>query len=173
MTAPVVLFCQNNGWAISVPTAAQTAGEIWRRAEGYGMPGVRVDGNDVLAVFRVTREAVDRARRGDGPTLIEAMTYRIGAHSTADDAGRYRDDADVARAREADPIERYRRWLAAQGLVDDAFLSDCDDEAATFALRVREDLVATEPPPVEWMFDWVYAAPTSAFERMRREAIGG
>src|SRR5439155_461981 len=84
--APVVLFCQNNGWAISVPTASQTAGEIWKRAEGYGFPGVRVDGNDVLAVYQVTRLAAARARAGDGPTLIEALTYRIGAHSTADDA---------------------------------------------------------------------------------------
>jgi len=92
---PLVLFCQNNGWAISVPAASQTAGEIWRRAEGYGFPGVRVDGNDVLAVYAATREAVDRARAGDGPTLIEALTYRIGAHSTADDARRYRVDPEV------------------------------------------------------------------------------
>ena len=80
-----------------MPTAQQTAGEIWKRAEGYGFPGVRVDGNDVLAVYRATREAAARARAGDGPTLIEALTYRIGAHSTADDAGRYRDDDEVER----------------------------------------------------------------------------
>ncbi len=76
--APAVIFVQNNGWAISVPTAKQTAGEIWKRADGYGMPGVRVDGNDVLAVYRATRQAIARARRGEGPTLIEALTYRIG-----------------------------------------------------------------------------------------------
>jgi 2-oxoisovalerate dehydrogenase E1 component alpha subunit len=170
---PAVLFCQNNGWAISVPAAQQTAGEIWRRAEGYGFPGVRVDGNDVLAVYRVTREAVERARRGDGPTLIEAMTYRIGAHSTADDAGRYRDDADVERARSGDPIARFRTWLTAQGLADDAFVAECDAEAEAFALEVRAGVVATEAPPVEWMFDWVYAAPGAGFERMRQEALGG
>jgi 2-oxoisovalerate dehydrogenase E1 component alpha subunit len=170
---PAVLFGQNNGWAISVPAAQQTAGEIWRRAEGYGFPGVRVDGNDVLAVYRVTREAVERARRGDGPTLIEAMTYRIGAHSTADDAGRYRDDADVERARERDPIARFRTWLTAQGLADDAFVAECGAEADAFVLEVRAGVVATEAPPVEWMFDWVYAAPGAGFERMRQEALGG
>ena len=101
--APAILFCQNNGWAISVPTANQTAGEIWKRAEGYGFPGVRVDGNDVLAVYRVTKEAVERAHAGDGPTLIEALTYRIGAHTTADDAGRYRDEAEVERCARVRP----------------------------------------------------------------------
>jgi pyruvate dehydrogenase E1 component alpha subunit len=170
---PAVLFCQNNGWAISVPASEQTRGEIWRRAEGYGFPGVRVDGNDVLAVYRVTLEAVERARSGDGPTLIEAMTYRMGAHSTADDAGRYRDVLDVERARELDPIVRFRTWLTAQGLVDDAFLAACDEEANAFALEVRAGIVATEAPPVEWMFDWVYAAPGAGFDRMRREALGG
>ena len=123
---PLVLFCQNNGWAISVPTAKQTAGEIWRRAEGYGFPGVRVDGNDVLAVYAATREALERARRGDGPTLIEAMTYRIGAHSTADDAGRYRADPDVEAARAFDPIARFRTWLVAAGHADDAFVAACE-----------------------------------------------
>ena len=90
--SPAILFCQNNGWAISVPTTSQTSGEIWKRAEGYGFRGVRVDGNDVLAVYRVMKEAVARAHAGDGPTLIEALTYRVGPHTTADDAGRYRDE---------------------------------------------------------------------------------
>ena len=91
--------------------AADAPGEIWRRAEGFGMPGVRVDGNDVLAVYAATRDAVARARAGDGPTLIEALTYRIGAHSTADDAGRYRVDDEVEAARAVDPIARYATWL--------------------------------------------------------------
>jgi 2-oxoisovalerate dehydrogenase E1 component subunit alpha len=171
--APVVLFCQNNGWAISVPTAGQTAGEIWRRAEGYGFPGVRVDGNDVLAVHRVTKEARARARKGEGPTLIEALTYRIGAHSTADDPTRYRDDADVERARDFDPINRYRTWLAGAGHADEDLVATYQADAEAFALEVRAGVVSTEPPPLPSMFDWVYADPPAPFERQRREALGG
>jgi 2-oxoisovalerate dehydrogenase E1 component alpha subunit len=169
---PLVLLCQNNGWAISVPTADQTAGEIWRRAEGYGFPGVRIDGNDVLAVYAATRAALDRARRGEGPTLIEAMTYRIGAHSTADDASKYRDDGEVEAARTADPIRRFRTWLMATGVVDEAFLVTCDEEAEAFAMDVRAGVIATPAPPAGWMFDWLYAAPASRFERQRDEALG-
>ncbi len=169
---PMVLFCQNNGWAISLPSSEQTAGEIWRRAEGYGFPGVRVDGNDVLAVHRATVRALERARRGDGPTLIEAMTYRIGAHSTADDATRYRDDAEVERARAADPIARFRSWLLASGHADDRFVTASEEQAEAFALDVRAGVIATPAPPAEWMFDWVYADPPSSFERQRDEALG-
>jgi 2-oxoisovalerate dehydrogenase E1 component subunit alpha len=170
-TLPLVLFCQNNGWAISLPTSQQTAGEIWRKADGYGFPGVRVDGNDVLAVYAATREALDRARSGDGPTLIEAMTYRIGAHSTADDPKRYRADPDVEAARGFDPITRFRAWLAAEGLVDDAFVADHEAEAERFSMQVREGVIATPAPPAEWLFDWVYAEPGPSFERMRAEAL--
>jgi pyruvate dehydrogenase E1 component alpha subunit len=173
LRVPVVLFCQNNGWAISVPTAEQTRGEIWRRAEGYGMPGVRVDGNDVLAVYRATRQAVERARSGDGPTLIEALTYRIGAHSTADDPGRYRDDAEVDRARALDPIARFSTWMRGAGHADDDLVSGYEAEGEAFALGVREELIAQGAPPLEWMFDWVYAEPPEAFDRQRREALGG
>jgi pyruvate dehydrogenase E1 component alpha subunit len=170
--APAVLFVQNNGWAISVPTSAQTAGEIWKRAAGYGMPGVRVDGNDVLAVYRVTRDAVDRARRGEGPTLIEALTYRVGAHSTADDAARYRGPEEVERARAVDPIARYRSWLRAAGHADDEVVAGFEAEADAFAAEVRAGLVAEGDPPAEWMFDWVYAEPPPTLERQRREALG-
>ena len=169
---PAVLFCQNNGWAISVPTAEQTAGEIWRRGAGYGMPGVLVDGNDVLAVYRATRDALARARAGDGPTLIEARTYRIGAHSTADDPTRYRDEAEVEAARAADPIARFRTWMTATGHADEALLTAYEAEAEAFALGVRDQLTAQGAPPVEWLFDWVYAAPPEAFERQRGEALG-
>jgi pyruvate dehydrogenase E1 component alpha subunit len=170
---PVVLFCQNNGWAISVPTSDQTAGEIWRRAEGYGFPGVRVDGNDVLAVYRATRDAAARARAGEGPTLIEALTYRISAHSTADDPTRYRDADEVTRARALDPIVRFSAWLRGEQLVDDDALSGFEADAEAFALEVREGLTAQGPPPVEWMFDWVYAEPSEPFRRQRGEALGG
>jgi pyruvate dehydrogenase E1 component alpha subunit len=170
--APLVLFCQNNGFAISVPTAAQTAGEIWRRADGYGFPGVRVDGNDVLAVYRVTADAVARARSGGGPTLIEAITYRIGPHTTADDASRYRDEVEVERMRALDPIARYRSWLLANGHADADFVERCERDAETEVARIRADLVATEPPPTEWMFDWTFASPPAPFLRERAEALG-
>ncbi|MGZ8567222.1 MAG: thiamine pyrophosphate-dependent dehydrogenase E1 component subunit alpha [Actinomycetota bacterium] len=168
---PLVLVCQNNGWAISVPTAQQTAGEIWRRADGYGFPGVRVDGNDVLAVYRATNEAVVRARAGDGPTLIEALTYRIGAHSTADDASRYRTEDEVERARAFDPIARFRAWLLATAIVNLDTIAAFEEEAEGFALEVRAGLVAQEAPPAEWMFDWVYAAPPEPFLTQRGEAL--
>jgi 2-oxoisovalerate dehydrogenase E1 component alpha subunit len=170
---PVVFLCQNNGWAISVPTELQTAGEIWQRADGYGMPGVRVDGNDVLAVYRATREAAERARSGGGPTLIEALTYRIGAHTTADDSARYRDEAAVEQARSYDPIARFRTWLEREGIVDDTSVRTLEDEAAAFVASVREALTAQGAPPTEWMFEWVYAEPSEAFERERHEAMDG
>jgi 2-oxoisovalerate dehydrogenase E1 component alpha subunit len=171
--APVVFFCQNNGWAISVPTARQTAGEIWKRAEGYGFPGVRVDGNDVLGVFRATREAAERAYAGDGPTLIEALTYRVGAHSTADDPGRYRDDDDVAAARVFDPIVRFRTWLSAEGHVDDELLAAWEAEVEREVLAIREGVVAQPAPRVESMFDWVYADSPPGLAEQRREVVGG
>jgi pyruvate dehydrogenase E1 component alpha subunit len=171
--APVVLFCQNNGWAISVPTERQTAGEIWKRAEGYGFPGVRVDGNDVLAVYRVTRDAVERATQGEGPTLIEALTYRVGAHSTADDPGRYRDDEEVERARAFDPIVRFRAWLAHEGHIDDGVLATWDAEIEAEVLAIRDGVIAQPAPPVAWMFDWTYADPPAALADQRREVIGG
>jgi 2-oxoisovalerate dehydrogenase E1 component alpha subunit len=169
---PAILFCQNNGWAISVPTASQTAGEIWRRAEGYGIRGVRVDGNDVLAVYRVTRDAAARAYAGEGPTLIEALTYRMGAHSTADDVTRYRDDADAELARAFDPIARYRSWLLTAGHADAAYVAACETEAERRVLEIREGVIAQPAPPVEWMFDWTYAEPPATLARQRAEALG-
>jgi pyruvate dehydrogenase E1 component alpha subunit len=170
---PAILFCQNNGWAISLPAASQSAGEIWRRAEGYGLPGVRVDGNDVLAVYAVTRKAIDRAYAGEGPTLIEAMTYRIGDHSTADDATRYRSAGEVERMRALDPIARFRTWLEATGVVDDGFAAVCETEAGAWVAEVREGITSTPAPPPEWSFDWVFAEPPATLDRQRREALGG
>jgi pyruvate dehydrogenase E1 component alpha subunit len=155
--APVVLFCQNNGWAISVPSSEQSAAPIYRRAEGYGFPGVRVDGNDVLAVLRVTREAVERARSGGGPTLIEAMTYRMDAHSTADDATRYRTPEDVAAWKELDPIERYARYLQREGTIDESFRVVCETEAARRVGEIRAGVISTPVPPEDDLFRWTYA----------------
>ena len=170
--APVVLFCQNNGWAISVPSSEQYAAPIAARAVGYGFPGVRVDGNDVLAVFAVTKQAVERARAGDGPTLIEAMTYRVGSHSTADDASRYRNDAEVEAWRERDPIDRYRTYLLGSGVIDHAFVRACDEEAAAWVAEIRAAVTALGEPPASEMFDHAYADPPATLRRQRRELLG-
>jgi pyruvate dehydrogenase E1 component alpha subunit len=171
--APVILFCQNNGWAISVPPEEQYVAPIADRAAGYGFPGVRVDGNDVLAVYRVTKEAADRARGGGGPTLIEAMTYRIGPHSTADDDSRYRDQAQVERWRARDPIDRLRRFLLASGTADDPFVAACEAEAETWVTAIRSRLVALDPPAPSEVFDHVFTEPPTTLLRQREEALGG
>ncbi len=170
--APAILFCQNNGWAISVPLHEQTAAPIAARAAGYGFPGVRVDGNDALAVYAVTRAAVERARAGEGPTLIEAVTYRIGPHSTADDPTRYRDEAEVAAWRERDPIERLRRHLTTTGVIDDAFVKACETEAESWVAEVRAGITAVDPPPEAEAFDHVFAAPPATLVREREERLG-
>jgi 2-oxoisovalerate dehydrogenase E1 component alpha subunit len=170
---PTILFCQNNGWAISVPTASQTAGEIWRRADGYGFPGIRVDGNDVLAVFAATREAADRARSGQGPTLIEALTYRLGAHSTADDSARYRDSQEVEDARAFDPIERYRKWLVGAGHADEQLIASWEAEAEQRVAEIRAGITAKGSPPPGWIFEWTYADPPAGFLTERGKALDG
>jgi 2-oxoisovalerate dehydrogenase E1 component subunit alpha len=170
--APAILFCQNNGWAISVPSNEQFVAPIAARAAGYGMPGVRVDGNDVLAVYAVTRDAVERARTGEGPTLIEAVTYRIGSHSTADDAARYRDEEEVTAWRERDPIDRYRTHLLDAGTIDDAFARLCDEEAEAWVANVRAELTALGEPPPSEMFDHAFADPPPTLLRQREELLG-
>ena len=170
--APAILFCQNNGWAISVPSHRQFAAPIADRAAGYGMPGVRVDGNDVLAVYAVTRAAVERARAGEGPTLIEAVTYRIGSHSTADDAARYRDETEVAAWRERDPIDRYRSYLLRAGTIDDAFVRGCDEEAESWVAEIRAELTSLGEPPAAEMFDHAFADPPPTLLRQREELLG-
>ena len=165
--APAILFCQNNGWAISVPLAEQATAPIAHRASGYGFPGVRVDGNDVLAVYAVTTTAVERAHAGGGPTLIEAMTYRIGPHSTADDASRYRDDDEVAAWRARDPIDRFRRYLSDAGIADAAFVQECDADAAQWVSAIREKLTSLSPPNPSEMFDHVFTAAPGGLERQR------
>jgi 2-oxoisovalerate dehydrogenase E1 component subunit alpha len=170
--APAILFCQNNGWAISVPSNEQFAAPIAARAAGYGMPGVRVDGNDVLAVYAVTRDALGRARAGEGPTLIEAVTYRIGSHSTADDAARYRDEEEVTAWRERDPIDRYRTHLLDADTIDDAFVRSCDDEAEDWVANVRADLTALGEPPAGEMFDHAFADPPPTLLPQREGLLG-
>jgi 2-oxoisovalerate dehydrogenase E1 component alpha subunit len=169
--APVVFFCQNNQWAISVPLSAQTVAPIWKKAEAYGFPGVQVDGNDVLAVFKATREAATRARDEGIPTLIEAVTYRIGPHSTADDASKYRPAEEVEQWRALDPIDRYRRWLTASGTADDAFFEQVESEAKEFAARMRAGVTGSKPRPVAELFEWVFADLPPHLARQRDEAL--
>ncbi|MEX2421721.1 MAG: thiamine pyrophosphate-dependent dehydrogenase E1 component subunit alpha [Actinomycetota bacterium] len=170
--APVVLFCQNNGWAISVPAREQYVAPIAARAAGYGIPGVRVDGNDVLAVYAVTKHAVELAHRGGGPTLIEAITYRIGAHSTADDATRYGEEAEVDAWRARDPIARYRTFLLGVGAIDEAFVSACEEEAETWVAEIRAGITALGTPPAAEIFDFAFADPPESVLQQRRELLG-
>ncbi|MBN3929237.1 pyruvate dehydrogenase (acetyl-transferring) E1 component subunit alpha [Streptomyces verrucosisporus] len=155
--APVVFFCQNNQWAISEPTEKQSRVPIYQRAAGFGFPGVRVDGNDVLAVLAVTRAALERARAGEGPTLVEAFTYRMGAHTTSDDPTRYRKDAEREEWEAKDPILRLRTYLEKEGLVDADWLAGLDRESDALALRVREAIRTMPDPDTMAIFENVYA----------------
>jgi pyruvate dehydrogenase E1 component alpha subunit len=179
--APTVFLCQNNQWAISMPVHRQTASPtIAVKAAAYGFPGVRVDGNDLLAVYRVTREAVERARRGDGPTLIEAVTYRINAHTTSDDASRYRPDSEVEAWRRWDPIARFRRHLEWRKIWTP------DDERAAWegarkeVAQAVQAAEATPPPDATTIFDDVYAElpphlreQRDALMELRKRRAGG
>jgi len=155
--APVVFFCQNNQWAISVPTERQARVPIYQRAAGFGFPGIRVDGNDVLAVLAVTRAALEHARSGQGPTLVEAFTYRMGAHTTSDDPTRYRKDAERSEWEAKDPILRLRLHLEKEGLIDEAWLSELEEESDALALRVREVIRSMPDPDTMAIFENVYA----------------
>lgn len=155
--APVVLFCQNNQYAISVPYTRQTAAPtIAQKAIAYGIPGVRVDGNDVLAVYEATHQALERARNGEGPTLIEALTYRHGPHTTADDPTRYRTEEELEAWRRRDPIERFRSFLESRGI-----WSDEAEQALQAQVQQREAEVVQKAesfvtPPPETIFDYMY-----------------
>jgi pyruvate dehydrogenase E1 component alpha subunit len=160
--APVVFLVQNNGFAISVPLAKQTAApSLAHKAVGYGMPGRLVDGNDVAAVHEVLGDAVARARRGGGPTLIEAITYRIDAHTNADDATRYRGDSEVETWREHDPIRLLERELTERGLLDDETRQAAADAAETMAAGLRERMNADPVLDPMDLFAHVYAEQTT------------
>jgi len=163
--APVVFFCQNNQWALSVPLSKQLAVPIWRRASGFGFPGVQVDGNDVLAVYAVTKAAADRARDGAGPTLVEALTYRLGAHTNSDDPTRYRtaDEVDTWMARE--PIGRYRAFLDKAGLWSEELDRRARAEADATAARMRSAVEEMQDPPLADLIDHVYADPPPTLRR--------
>lgn len=163
--APIVFYVQNNHWAISQPNERQFSIPPYRRADGFGFPGVRVDGNDVLASYAVSRAALERARSGQGPTLIEAFTYRMGAHTTSDDPTKYRISAEVDIWKKKDPIDRMTTYLLAEGIVDDAWLSELEVEADELALRIRTACQTMPDPPHPEMFEHVYAEPHPLVER--------
>jgi len=172
---PAVFFCQNNQWAISVPLAAQTASSsIAVKAVAYGMPGVRVDGNDLLAVIAVQQEAVERARSGGGPTFVESVTFRMGGHSSSDDPTRYRDPELVKAWERRDPVNRYGAWLRGRGLLHDADLETWSAEIQDEISAAVSAAEALPPPPIESIFTDVYAElPPHLREQMRyAQALG-
>jgi pyruvate dehydrogenase E1 component subunit alpha len=152
--APVVFICQNNQWAISVPLEGQTAaGSLAQKAVAYGFEGVQVDGNDVFAVYRATGEALQRARSGAGPTFIECLTYRMADHTTSDDAARYRDPATVADWRNRDPLLRLERYLARQGLWDEAYGNELKQRATAVIDAAVREMESIPPAEVAEMFE--------------------
>jgi len=167
---PAVFLCVNNGWAGATPASEQSASETFAvKALAYGLPGVRVDGNDVFALYAATREAVDRARRGDGPTLIEAVTYRLGGHNAADDGRRYRSEEEVATWTAREPMKRLALWLKAAGQLDDAKARALDDElnASIRAAVTAEEKVPA--PALRSLIEDVYVAPPATLEAQLAE----
>jgi pyruvate dehydrogenase E1 component alpha subunit len=158
--APMVFLCQNNQWAISEPIERQSRIPLYKRAAGFGFPGVRVDGNDVLAMHAVTTEALERARSGNGPTFIEAYTYRMGAHTTSDDPTKYRLADELEHWRLKDPIERVRAYLTRSGAADDDFFAGVDADAAELAKDLRTRCLTLPDPSLVELFDAVYATKT-------------
>ncbi|WP_314148596.1 pyruvate dehydrogenase (acetyl-transferring) E1 component subunit alpha [uncultured Leifsonia sp.] len=165
--APVIFFCQNNQYAISEPVGLQAQRPIAERAPGFGIPSVRVDGNDVLAVMAVMRSALDRARSGGGPTFIEAVTYRVGPHTTADDPSRYRDPAEVEAWRGKDPVSRVEAHLGALGMLTQERLTRIQEKADRVAAEMRTGIVALQDPDPLTVFDNVYAEPHTGLARQR------
>lgn len=164
---PQVFFLQNNQWAISVPVSTQSRTPLYLRSSGFGIPGVQIDGNDVLAAYAVTAKHLDDARNGEGPSMIEALTYRMGAHTSSDDPSKYRTDEETAYWAERDPILRFRVFLEQQGL-GQAFFDAADEEGADLAADIRRRTLELGPPPVASMFDHVYSEPHPVMDEQRR-----
>jgi 2-oxoisovalerate dehydrogenase E1 component alpha subunit len=177
--SPIVFFCQNNQWGISTPTSTQSRIPLYKRAEGFGFPGVRVDGNDVLASYAVTRKALDDARAGQGPALIEAFTYRMGAHTTSDDPTRYRLSSELEAWKLKDPLERMKAFLFKQQLADATYFDEVEAQADTLAARMRSECLGMPDPSPLIMFDQAYETPTpllleqqQAFEAYQAGFVG-
>ncbi len=170
--APVVFLCQNNGWAISCRADEQTASESYAiKAKAYGMPGIRVDGNDLLAMRKATLDAVERARNGEGPTLIEAVTYRMGGHSTSDDPTRYVPKAEVEEWSRKDPVARFERYLAGRKLWTQALGEQLYADAMKEIGDAAREAESTAPPPLETIFSDVYASVPAHIRRQGQSAF--
>jgi pyruvate dehydrogenase E1 component alpha subunit len=167
--APVVFVCQNNHWAISEPVGLQSQYPLSGRAPAFGIPSVRVDGNDVLACLGAMRWALAHARAGKGPAYIEAVTYRMGPHTTADDPKRYRDEAELEQWRRRDPIARLEAYLQAEGLLDQAHTDAVQAESDRVAREMRAACLGMVTRPPLAVFDGVYAEPHSGLARQRSE----
>jgi pyruvate dehydrogenase E1 component alpha subunit len=165
--APIVFFCQNNQWAISEPLERQSRVPLYRRAHGFGFPGLRVDGNDVLACLAVTRKALQAAREGQGPTMIEAFTYRMGAHTTTDDPTRYRLAAELETWKLKDPIERVKAYLVRTESADEQFFSDLEAESEEVGAGIRKACREMPDPDPLTIFENVYAEPNQLLESER------
>ena len=167
--APVVFFCQNNQWAISEPLERQSRVPLYQRASGFGFPGIRVDGNDVFACLAVTRKALQAAREGQGPTLIEAFTYRMGAHTTTDDPTRYRLAAELEAWKLKDPLERVKVYLSRTGAADAAFFEAIDAEAAEVGRNVRQGCLSMPDPQPLSIFENIYSEPNALLDAEREQ----
>jgi pyruvate dehydrogenase E1 component alpha subunit len=166
MRAPLILFCNNHGWAISTPLSAQTAAEtLADKAVGYGMPGVRVDGLDVLAVYEATREAVERGRAGEGPTFIEAVSYRAAPHATADDPSAYIDPERVEEEKRNECVGRYERYLRRIGVLTDELVEEIGGEALDVMRQGIGEAEAEPAPDPGLVFEHAYANPPPSFEQ--------
>lgn len=165
--APVVFVCSNNGWAISEPVTVQSRTPIARRAGGFGIPSLRVDGNDALACTAAMRWALEHARAGRGPVFLEAVTYRMGSHTTSDDPTRYRTAEELATWRARDPLTRFAAHLRREGVLDDAFASGTDADADALAAQMREAVLTARTRPEIEVLDDVYAEPHSGIARQR------
>lgn len=164
---PQVFFLQNNHWAISVPVSVQSRTPLVHRPAGFGVPGLQIDGNDVLVSYAVTAQALDEARAGQGPRFIEALTYRIGAHTTSDDPTKYREDAELQSWIARDPITRFEAWLRSRG-EGDQFFAELATEAEDFAADIRRRTLELSAPTTDKIFDHVYSDPHPVMQEQKQ-----
>ena len=167
---PVIFLCENNGWAISLPASKQTKAEIWKKAEGYGMPGVRVDGNDFIATYKAMQEAVNHAREGKGPYLVEAVSFRMGPHSTSDDPTKYRSE-EVEEGSEQDPIVVAENSLKSLGYLNDSLIEKIKSESVRIVDQKFDEREKVPPPEPETMFQDVYSSMNWIIEEEMREIL--